>query len=42
VSHEERTAWIALALGIASFALLDAAFALRLDGVVGVLGLAAG
>ena len=42
VNDEERTAWIALALGIAVLALLDAAFELRLDGMVGVVGAAAG
>lgn len=42
MNDEERTAWIALALGIAVVALLDASIGLRLDGFVGVLGAAAG
>jgi hypothetical protein len=42
MSDEERTAWVALALGIAVVALLDAFFQLRLGGLVGVLGAAAG
>ena len=42
MSVDERTAWIALAIGIAAVALLDAAFGLRLGGLVGVLGAALG
>jgi hypothetical protein len=42
MNDDERSAWLALALGIAALAFLDALFALRLDGLVGVLGGAAG
>jgi hypothetical protein len=42
VSDDERSAWIALALGIAVVAFLDVALGLGLDGLVGVLGAAAG
>ena len=42
MSVDERSAWTALALGIAVVALIDVALDLGLDGLVGVLGAAAG
>ena len=41
VSDDERVAWIALSVGLALAALVDVAF-ISLDGLTGVLGIAAG